>query len=332
MANPVLKGQVYKQTAVEFGAALVLPFEQVLLNGTPSGATLNVNQSRALPCNAKVLAVAVEFENTTTPGTTVPAGTVGLNISSGIPTGGNVALIQATLTITGTATGNGTNTLTIVGPTPATSQVSSAAVTPGQTPGTMGANLTAAINATPNSQVYATAVAGVITLTQLTPQNLLTQLGGQQTYQGTTTAASVAIAPSTPTLFATNPNSMQIGTPDNFMTSTPSSVFAAQGQFVFGKFRTLAVPNAMSPNIVNYAGITSSGLPGQNPFSIAEFDIILPCTRGISLWLPNLSGMNNTTANASALVMPVILDPNQPYPVAGMWVPNNTNLGAPSTA
>ena len=42
--------------------------------------------------------------------------------------------------------------------------------------------------------------------------------------------------------------------------------------------------------------------------------------------------MPNVVANVSALVMPVILDPNQPYPVAGMWVPNNTNLGAPSTA
>lgn len=335
MANPVLKGQVFKQTAVQFGSALVLPFETVPFTGAIQLSTVSPSATRALPCNVKVLAVAVEFESTTA-GTQVPILTAGLNISSGAPAAGSVSFVAGTYTITGTATANGTISLIIVGPTPGTSQTITANLVNTAPAATAATALATVINQTANAQVYASAAAGVITLTQLTPQNLLAQMGGQQTYQGSSATTGITVAPTVPTLFPTNPNSPQIGTPDNFGTSTPSSTFAGAGQFVFGKFRTLTTTGTppLSPNLVQYAGMAQGGLPGTTgTFSLPEYDIILPCTRGITIWIENFSGFPATiVANASALVVPVILDPNQPYPVAGMWVPNNTNLGAPSTA
>ena len=334
MANPVLKGQSYKQTAAQFGSAFVLPFETVAYTGAIQLATISPSASRGLPCNVKVLAVAVEFDETV-PGTQVPALTAGLNISSGLSTAGTTVFVAGTITVTGPATGAGTASVTINGPTPGTSQTATVNVTNAQSATTIATNLVNALNAGPNQQVFAANAAGVITIDQLTPQNLLTQMGGPQTYQGAAAAAGVTVTPTVPTAFPANPNGMQIGTPDNFSTSTPSSTFAGPGQFVFGKFRTLTTTGAppLNPNLVQYAGIVTGGLPGQSPFSLAEYDIILPCTRSLTVWIPNWSGFPATVvANASALVVPVILDPNQPYPVAGMWVPNSTNLGAPSTA
>lgn len=336
MANPVLKGQIYKQTAIQFGSAIVLPFETVPFTGAVQLATVSPSATRALPCNVKVLAVAVEFEETT-PGTQVPALTAGLNISSGLSAAGTTTFVSGTITVTNTANSTGTMNITIVGPTPSTTQSATVPVTNGNSSTVVATALVNALNASGNPQVFASNAAGVITITQLVPQNLLAQMGGQQTYQGTAAGTGLqTIGPSTPTAFPANPNGMQIGTPDNFATSTPSSVFAGPGQFVFGKFRTLTTTGAppISPNLVQYAALVAGGLPGSTgTFSLAEYDIICPCTRGLTLWLTNMSGFPAAVvANASALVMPVIVDPNQPYPAAGMWVPNNTNLGAPSTA
>ena len=125
--------------------------------------------------------------------------------------------------------------------------------------------------------------------------------------------------------------------PDNFNISTPSSAFVGSGQ-LGAPMAPVGIATTGAPNNVVYAPLfTNAGQPGvgapggPTPVSIPYWDMIFPCTRPLVLYY-TITIVNPVTVNASALVVPIILDPNQPYPYAGMWVPNQTNMGAPSTA
>ena len=72
MANPVLKGQVLQADRRQFGSVLGAAVRAGRARWHHSDwRTISASASRALPCNVKVLAVAVEFEDTTL-GTQVP--------------------------------------------------------------------------------------------------------------------------------------------------------------------------------------------------------------------------------------------------------------------
>ena len=206
--GPVLKGQVYKQTAIEFGAASILAFPNVMVDAAVP--TITPGPQLALPCNVKVLALAVNASGAT--------GTINLTVGSGVGAG------------------------TVV------------------------------------------------------------------------------------------------GTPDNFNISTPSSTFVGLGQ-IGSPLMTANTSLIPSNNTVLYMALfTNAGQPGVGspggpaPISIPYWDMIYPVTRPLVLYYSMPTFTSDISLNVSALVMPVILDPNQPYPYAGMWVPNNTNMGAPSTA
>lgn len=314
----VLQGQEYQQTRAVFGPVSMVTFTQGTI--TAASSTPTAGGTLALPCNVKILAAAASM----TAGTYAP---VAFNVTSGGLAGAGV-LGGGLVAITGPATANGTFTLVIAGPTPGTSQTINVPYTSGQTAGQIGTAVRTAINVIVGSSVMATDdAAGNVTLIQTTSQALLTQLGGPQLYSASATAGTgVAATPTVPTAFSAG--TMTVASPDNFATSTPSSVFAKNGQVLFPSFQI--VPNA-SQNAVAYPPLMSSA-PNLPPSSVPTYDIIWPCTRTLALSFISPTFGTTVTFRVSLLVMPVIVDPNQPYPAAAMWTPNQTTIGAPSTA
>jgi hypothetical protein len=85
---------------------------------------------------------------------------------------------------------------------------------------------------------------------------------------------------------------------------------------------------------VAYAKLTAAGQTafGVPPFSLAEFDIVFPVTRVLTLVGMMANETGTVTVSACALVRPVVLNPTNPMPSHGPWVPDQSTIGAPSTA
>lgn len=321
MANPVLKSATYSQTNAQFGAPEIFQWPTTTI--TAEQATPLLAQSAPIPCNVKILCVSAQAVG--------PTANTGLSIN--IASGANFGSFgSGTVTFGAAATNNGTATLTIAGPSPATSQVVSIAITTAEPVATAATAMAAAINAVPasgNPQVFAQASAGAVTLYQLQ----IGAIAAQQTYRCAITAPGMTFTPSAATAFSASTAAQ--GTPDNFATSTPSSKFAANGQFLFPSFQTVPVLTAATSVQTNiFPGITTGpGVGLGTTTSTAAYDIIFPMNRPLALVYQMAGFSTGSIALAvSALVMTVILDPNQPYPVAGMWTPNNSTIGCPSTA
>jgi hypothetical protein len=315
VANPVLKGALYSQTAAQFGTAGVLQWPASSLT---ANAPATVAQLAVIPCNVKVLCLSVLA--------TGAAGNSGLavNVASGAAIG---TFGGGTATFGGTATANGTAQLTILNAAGTTTiQTVPLNITSAETAAAAATAMAGAINAaTTNPQVTAVAAGAAVTLTQLSE--------GAQTYRCSIATPGMTFTPTVATPFSASTATQ--GSPDNFATHTPSSAFAANGQFLFASFQPVPIVLATAATQANlFPGVTGGpGVGLGTTVSTAAYDIIFPMNRPLALCY-SLGGFASGTVavSASALVVPVILDPNQPYPVAGMWTPNNTTIGCPSTA
>lgn len=335
----VLKGMRYEQTFVGFGPVSVLTFPSFTTNGATT-SSLVARQTLALPCNIKIIAAAAAVSGASV---TLPLG-LALNFASGQPPAGNTVGLSPAFVVAGTADVAGVATVTIQGPNAATSLTATFNYNIGATNTQIAAGLAAAVNAAGNPYYTAAQGAPANFLVQNSlSSNLFGFLGGGAQPVITVTPGGdgvVTITPTGPQPLPTGANNV-VGTPDNFMTSTPTSAFAGPGQFAFGAFKpiplTLPLLGTTPVNAVVYPQLIT-GQPAGSPvgpqFTLPEFDIVFPVTRPLSLYASSPGGgaSNSGTVLVSVLMMPVILDPNKPYPAARMWVPNNSNIGAPSTA
>lgn len=328
MASPVTLGARYEQTFAGFGPASLLQYGTF----TPAGTVPTSAGTVAIPCNVKILAAALA--SSTNAGLT----TVLVNFCSGPMPAAPIGAGAIVFTLSGTITAAGTITLTVTGPTPDTSfsvsfQYTNTASIANIVSGINGA-YQAALNAGTQPPVaVSTDGASTVTVFGIVANNLLPLMGGPMTVALTAAPAGtgLVISPSTPQTL--QPSSFQVAPSDNFTTTTPTSAFASNGQFLFGRYRSLRI-GPIGTQAITYPSLRvgqPAGSPQGAQFSLSEYDIVFPCTRPITLcyMLPG-TGPNQT--NASLLVRPVILDPNQPYPAGLSWTPRQQTIGAPSTA
>lgn len=304
-----LKGAQSSGQRALFGAASVLDFGAYTLaaNQTTPVAAAQI----PLPCNVKILALAL---------TAIGASGNGLaaNLSSG-PSFGTFA--TGTVTFTGTAGATGTVTLSIASAGGGPTQTVVAVITSGFTATQSAAALVAAINAaTTGNQVYATNLAGVVTL-----YSVSAQIQGAQTYAATLqTVTTQTVSPTSAT--ALTAGTAARGTPDNTNLGVVPPVTAASGQFWLNRFVNVPISSG-GTNTVIYPGTPAAT---GTDFG-ADWDIIFPCTRTLTLALFAAGFGASTVVQASALVVPIILNPTQSGSSNTVWAPGVNTIGAPST-
>lgn len=323
MANQITQAGGFIQTNAQFGGVFILPFPPFTISAAATAP--EALGSISLPANVKVLALSASASGAAGNGPLL------LNACSGLVGTGTIA--SGTVTIAGTATAAGTINVIVTAPNPGFAQTIAVPV-PNGTAAAAAATLVAnAINANPTQIAAATPTTGAITIYQLNSQSFLNTFQSPQSYYGTSTATGLTVTPTTPTAFPSVAG-FAVGTPDNYYTSTPTSVFAGPGQYLFGAMRPVPIPTTAGNNTVVYSKLTAAGQTafGVPPFSLAEFDIVFPITRVLTLvgMMPNETGA--VPVEASALVRAVVLNPTNPMPSHGPWVPDNSTIGAPSTA
>lgn len=317
MANIVVEQAEYLGKRAQFGPVSTFDYTAVTLAAQTTVPTYA--STYTLPCNLKVIAVSAIA-------VAASGNQLGINLSSGRTFG---TLGTGTITFTGTATGAGTCTVSITGPSSFT-QTITFAIGGTNTPTQSGAALVAAIVALNNPQIYAVNAAGVVTIYQLTNQGITTAIGTPQQYAATLSGVlTQTVGPNVATNFSAGTGTQAL--PDNSFNGNFPPRAAVAGSYLFPTFQNVPV-SANGTNTVFYPPLISQvgGAPGGiQPYSEACWDIIMPCTRELTLVTIYPGEAASTTLYVTVLGMPIILNPTQPYNTP--WTPNNTTIGAPST-
>lgn len=315
----VLEQASYHPRYAEFSGAVELAFPSVTLGANVTAPAAQAQ--KPLPLNCKILAIAAIA--------TGAGGTgLGINIASG-PSVGSYS--TGTITFTTTATHSGTCTITIGGPAGFT-QVITFAIGSTNTVTQSAVAAVAAINAvTTNPQIFATNSAGVVTIYQLTSNDVLVGLGTAQTYKavlgGGVTGQTVS--PTTATAFI-GAHTAALGAPDNSLTGTVPPTTAASGQLLLPTYAT--IPIAASGSEVNTV-VYPPQLSSPGVYGVPCWDIIFPVTRTLSLIgiFTGYDGSDSVVLRVSVIAVPIILQPQSTQTQNGPWIPNNATIGAPST-